>query len=101
MRAPGKFKSFPCPGLDNFEDQFVKGDCLKCEAGETGCGSLGYFADAESGRGPQYLLTFSQEEPDGILEYSGLYSAIASLNLAVRHSTIVNENPTYNPMDEN
>jgi hypothetical protein len=71
MRAPGKFKSFPCPGLDSFEEQFVKGDCLRCEAGETGCGSLGYFADAESGRGPQYLLTFSQEEPDGILEYSG------------------------------
>ena len=71
MRAPDKFKAFACPGLDNFEEQFVKGDCLTCEAGESGCGSMGYFSEEETGRGPMYLLTFSQEEPDGILEYSG------------------------------
>jgi hypothetical protein len=62
------YTTVPCPDLDNFDEDFLDGNCFSCDSDGDGiddCGRLGYHAQESPGRGKQYLRTHRAEDsPD-------------------------------------
>jgi hypothetical protein len=57
------FWGFPCPELDDFENDFLHGDCFKCDVDGSGkgkCNRMGLDA-IKYDRGSFYLLTHGED----------------------------------------
>jgi hypothetical protein len=82
---PDYFRGFPCLGLDDFDNDFLKGDCFECEPSaeySRGCGKAGIDAHLY-GNGSFYFPTRVDDPADGVDELGGAQRQ--SLVKALKH----------------